>query len=60
MGASGKIVLITGANSGVGKQLAMELNKRGAKVYMLCRSVQRGHEAVKELCQDVCDLFYFL
>lgn len=51
--ATGKIVLITGANSGIGKQLAMEMNKRGAKVYMLCRSVSRGHDAAKELCEKV-------
>ncbi|KAI6226630.1 hypothetical protein M3Y95_00640900 [Aphelenchoides besseyi] len=47
--ATGKIVLITGANSGIGKQLAKELNKRGAKVYMLVRNVERGNEAVRDL-----------
>ncbi|KAI6210941.1 hypothetical protein M3Y96_00381000 [Aphelenchoides besseyi] len=47
--ATGKVVLITGANSGIGKQLAKELNKRGAKVYMLVRNVERGNEAVRDL-----------
>lgn len=43
--AKGKVVLVTGANSGIGRQLVRELNLRGAKVYMLVRSEERGIEA---------------
>ena len=45
----GKIVVITGANTGIGKICARELSKRGAKVIMLCRSTERGEAAAEEI-----------
>lgn len=45
----GKIVLITGANSGTGKWTAIELAKMGGNVVMACRSKTRGEEALKEV-----------
>lgn len=36
----GKVVLITGANSGLGKAVAVDIAKKGAQVIMACRS---GH-----------------
>ncbi len=44
-----KIVLITGANSGVGKATSIELAKTGAEVIMLCRSKERGEEALTDV-----------
>lgn len=46
---SGKTVLITGANVGIGKETAKELAKRNARVVMACRSLERGLEAAKEI-----------
>lgn len=46
---TGKTMVITGANSGIGKETARELGKRGAKVILVCRNKQKGEEALKEL-----------
>uniref|UniRef100_A0A336LUI6 NADP-retinol dehydrogenase n=1 Tax=Culicoides sonorensis TaxID=179676 RepID=A0A336LUI6_CULSO len=50
--ADGKIVIITGANTGIGKETAKELAKRGAHVYMACRSMKRCEEARDEILLD--------
>jgi retinol dehydrogenase 14 len=41
----GKIVLVTGANSGVGFAAAAELAAAGAEIAMVCRDRRRGEEA---------------
>ncbi len=46
---SNRAIMITGANSGIGKSTAIEVAKRGATVYMICRSKERGEAAVKEV-----------
>ena len=46
---SGKTVVITGANSGIGKETAVDLARRNARVLMACRSVQRGERAAAEV-----------
>lgn len=45
----GKTVIITGANSGIGKALAGELLKLQARVIMACRDRGRAEEAAQEL-----------
>lgn len=45
----GKTVIITGANSGIGKALAGELLKLQARVIMACRDRGRAEEAAREL-----------
>ncbi|ODN01181.1 Retinol dehydrogenase 11 [Orchesella cincta] len=46
---TGKIVIITGSNSGVGKEVAFQLAKRGAVVIMGVRDVQKGKLAVEDI-----------
>jgi len=46
---SGKVVLITGANSGIGKQTALEVAKRKGVVHMVCRNPEYAEEAKKEV-----------
>lgn len=45
----GKVVIITGANAGVGKETAIDLARRGGKVYIACRDIKRGEDALKEI-----------
>ncbi len=45
----GKICLVTGANSGLGKATAAALVKAGASVIMLCRDRARGEAALAEV-----------
>src|SRR5712691_11824201 len=45
----GKICLVTGANSGIGKATALALAQMGATVVMLCRDRARGEQARSEI-----------
>ncbi|KAG1844688.1 NAD-binding protein [Suillus subluteus] len=48
---SGKVVLVTGANSGIGKQTARPLTFliKNAKVYVACRDKTKGEDAIRDL-----------
>ncbi|ASA23444.1 SDR family oxidoreductase [Paenibacillus donghaensis] len=44
-----KIVLITGANSGIGKETATKLATKGASLVLACRDIQKANEAREEI-----------
>ncbi len=60
--------LVTGANSGIGYETALALADLGAEVVLLCRSLERGEQAAREIreatgnprvfteCVDMSDL----
>ncbi|MER6523079.1 oxidoreductase [Streptomyces sp. NPDC060334] len=46
---SGRLALVTGANSGIGQVTAQALARRGAHVVLACRNPQRGQAALDRL-----------
>ncbi|MFF5478172.1 oxidoreductase [Streptomyces sp. NPDC012935] len=52
---SGRVAVVTGANSGLGYVTARELARKGARVVLACRSEVRGAAAVTRLVSEVPD-----
>ncbi|XP_017463260.1 PREDICTED: retinol dehydrogenase 12-like, partial [Rhagoletis zephyria] len=50
---AGQTVLITGANSGIGKETAKAAAARGAVVLLACRDLKKAEQAVAEILEDV-------
>lgn len=46
----GRVALVTGANTGIGRVIARELAARGAHVFLACRSQQKAQPVVDEIC----------
>jgi len=46
---AGRVCVVTGANSGIGKAIAMGLAEMGATVILVCRSKEKGEAALSEM-----------
>ena len=44
----GKIVIVTGANTGIGLCTVVDLAKRGATIVMACRDMRKGEQALEK------------
>jgi NAD(P)-dependent dehydrogenase (short-subunit alcohol dehydrogenase family) len=42
-------VIISGGNSGLGKETAIDLAKRGGRIYIACRDAKRAEIAVSDI-----------
>lgn len=51
----GKVALITGANKGIGYEIARQLGSRGATVFVGARDIGRGEEAANKLRTNQID-----
>ena len=50
---TGKVAIVTGGNSGIGLQIALELAKQGSTVYLACRNVIKAEEAVSRITSQI-------
>jgi len=49
---SNKIVIVTGANSGIGYEAARAIARKGARVIMACRSLEKGEAAAAQIRRE--------
>jgi NAD(P)-dependent dehydrogenase (short-subunit alcohol dehydrogenase family) len=52
---TGKVALVTGANSGVGFHAALELARAGAQVILACRNLDKANAARQRILTEVPD-----
>jgi NAD(P)-dependent dehydrogenase (short-subunit alcohol dehydrogenase family) len=52
---SGRVIIITGANSGIGFWMAKHLSQKGARIIMACRSEERAQAAKEKILKQQSD-----
>ena len=50
---TGKVVIITGANSGIGYEAALELARKGGRTILACRSMDKAQAALSQIQAQV-------
>lgn len=52
---SGKVIVVTGANSGIGFEAAREVARKGARTILACRNMERAKTALRQIEDEVPD-----
>ena len=50
---TGKVIIVTGANSGIGYEAAKEFARKGARTILACRSVDKAQRALNQIRADI-------
>eukprot|EP00211_Chloroparvula_japonica_P003323 CAMPEP_0119149148 /NCGR_PEP_ID=MMETSP1310-20130426/42932_1 /TAXON_ID=464262 /ORGANISM="Genus nov. species nov., Strain RCC2339" /LENGTH=514 /DNA_ID=CAMNT_0007141235 /DNA_START=147 /DNA_END=1691 /DNA_ORIENTATION=- len=57
----GRVFMVTGANSGIGREVTRFLASKQGVVYMVCRNAERGKKARDEIAMETkCDTLHLL
>ncbi|KAG0340991.1 hypothetical protein BG000_010541 [Podila horticola] len=56
---SGQVVIVTGANSGLGYATTVALAGHGARVFLACRNRERATEAIKRATKEIKEKFKY-
>ncbi|MCK5792430.1 MAG: SDR family oxidoreductase [Ketobacter sp.] len=51
----GKVAIVTGANTGIGRETALQLARQGAQVFLACRSQAKTQPVVDEINRQIHD-----
>jgi NAD(P)-dependent dehydrogenase (short-subunit alcohol dehydrogenase family) len=52
---TGKVIIVTGANSGIGYEAAKEFTRKGAQTIMACRSMEKAEAALAVIRSEIPD-----